>query len=76
MNDSICHTLRDYETGRAIGTAILTPAQFAHYRDTSSVRSDVYGHTLTHRLGALPHHYYALHPDHQDTSPDTTVYLY
>lgn len=61
--------VRRYDNADAIGDANLTAEQFAHYMAMAQQPEGLI------RLGALPHDYYDLDADHQDTHEDTTVYL-
>ena len=63
------HTVRRYNDGKAIGSANLTSEQFTHYEAMSQQPEGLI------RLGALPHDYYDLDGEYQDTHEDTTVYL-
>ena len=63
------YAVRRLSDAKAIGSATLTDEQFAHYVNMSDGAEGVI------RLGALPHSYYDLDTDYQDTSADTSVYL-
>ena len=63
------YTLCRYHDAEPIGECELTAEQFADYlamsdRDTGAIR-----------LGALPHDFYDLAAEYQDTHEDTTVYI-
>lgn len=67
--ETVTHRLCRYADAVAIGESELTDEQYADYvamsdRDTGAIR-----------LGALPHGYYDLDDDYQDTAEDTTVYI-
>lgn len=69
IEDTNTHVLRRYHDAAEIGECELTAEQYRHYvamsdRDTGAIR-----------LGALPHDYYDLAPEYQDTAEDTTVYI-
>lgn len=69
MAEPAKYAVRNYQTGEIIGHSTLTDEQFAHYesmsdRDTGAIR-----------LGALPHDFYELNQDAQDTHEDTAVFL-
>lgn len=63
------YTVRRYNDGREIGTANLTADQFRHYEAMSQQPEGII------RLGALPHDYYDLAPEYQDTGENVTVYI-
>lgn len=67
--DTTTYDVTNYATGQVIGTARLTSAQFAHYERMAQQPEGLI------RLGALPHAYYDLEPDYQDTHENTTVYF-
>lgn len=58
-----------YNDGEVIGKAVLTAEQFAHYEAMSQQPEG------TIRLGALPHSYYDLKAEYQDTGENVTVWL-
>lgn len=55
--------------GIIIGHSVLTPEQFASYEAMSQMPGGLI------RLGVMPHDYYELYAEYQDTSPDTTIWL-
>ena len=63
------YIVRSYYDAEAIGSADLTDEQFAHYTAMAQSPEGII------RLGAMPHSYYALDAEHQDTHEDTPVYL-
>ena len=64
-----CYTVRRYNDAEAIGEANLTAEQYRHYEGMAQQPEGII------RLGALPHAYYDLDADYQDTHEDTSVYL-
>lgn len=67
--ETTSYTVTRYIDGQAIGRATLTAEQFAHYSAMAQQPEGVI------RLGALPHNYYDLDSEYQDTHEDTTVFL-
>ena len=61
--------IRLYDDNTTIGTCDMTDEQYQQYVDMSD--SDV----GTIRLGALPHAWYDLDDEYQDTHEDTAVYI-
>ena len=55
--------------GVIIGLSVLTPEQFAHFNAMAQQPEGLI------RLGSLPHDFYELSAEYQDTREDTTVYL-
>jgi hypothetical protein len=69
MNETTTYTVRRYSDNQAIGESKLTAEQFAHYEGMSQQPEGLI------RLGAMPHDYYDLEPEYQDTHEDTTIWL-
>lgn len=63
------YTVRRYSDAKAIGSANLTAEQFAHYEAMAQQPEGII------RLGAMPHSYYDLDANYQDTHEDTSIYL-
>lgn len=66
------HTTHDvvrYSDGQVIGLVNLTADQFGEYESQAQQPEGLI------RLGALPHDFYELDDEYQDTHEDTTVYL-
>lgn len=63
------YDVKIYESGKTIGTANITAEQFRHYMAMSQQPEGLI------RLGALPHDYYDLAAEFQDTGENTTVFL-
>jgi hypothetical protein len=61
--------LTRHKDGKIIGHSVLTTEQFAHYNAMAQQPEGLM------RLGNMPHAYYDLLPEYQDTHEDTTVYL-
>jgi len=64
-----CYSLYRYEDSTEIGHAVLTAEQHANYVAMAD------GDAGAIRLGALPHDWYDLDDDYQDTHEDTAVYF-
>jgi len=58
-----------YGDNETLGHFDLTDAQHAHYLEISQQPQGLI------RLGDLPHDLYALEPEHQGTSENTTVWI-
>lgn len=58
-----------YTDAQVIGHANLTSEQVAHYESMSD------GPECLIRLGALPHDFYEIDAEYQDTAADTTVWI-
>ena len=67
--ETTTYFLARYQDGHEIGVAVLTADQFSRYMAMSDQPQG------TVRLGSLPHDYYDLDPEYQDTHEDTTVFL-
>lgn len=63
------YSLVRYNDGVTIGQGNLTPDQFARYEAMAQMPEGII------RLGALPHDFYDLDADYQDTHKDTTVFF-
>lgn len=63
------YTVYRYKDGEAIGTSSLTAEEWAHYEAMCQQPEGLIN------LGDLPHSYYDLDEEFQDTHQDTTVYL-
>lgn len=63
------YSLIRYNDGVTIGRGNLTPDQLARYVDMAQKPEGII------RLGALPHDFYELDADYQDTSAETTVFF-
>lgn len=63
------YLVRRYNDGKQIGEANLTANQFAHYEAISQKPQGLI------RLGAMPHDYYDLAYEFQDSHEDTAIYL-
>lgn len=58
-----------YEDGERIGTSNITPEQYRRYEAMAQQPEGLI------RLGALPHDWYDLLPEHQGLHEDTTVWI-
>jgi len=63
------YSLIRYHDGVTIGQGNLTPDQLTRYLDMAQKPEGII------RLGALPHDFYDLEDEYQDTHEDTTVFF-
>lgn len=61
------YTITSYKTGEIIGQSELTVDQSQHLESMLQMPEGII------RLGAVPHDYYDLDAEYQDTHEDTTV---
>lgn len=63
------YALTRYQDGVVLGYALLKAEEFRHYSDMAQQPQGLI------RLGAIPHDWYNLKADYQDSHEDTTVFL-